>query len=52
MRHQRLPRVKTLINKVGSKVLILGYYVPVIAYVYGYVIYKGIKSYSKHMTKS
>ena len=45
-------RAKRVLNKVGSKLLIMGYYAPVIVYVYSYVIYKGIKSYSKHMTKS
>jgi hypothetical protein len=49
---QRLPRVKRVLNKVGSKVLILGYYAPVILYVYSYVIYKGIKQYSKDITKT
>jgi hypothetical protein len=52
MTHRKLPRVKTLLNKVGSKVLIMAYFAPVIVYVYSYVIYNGIKSYSKHMTKS
>lgn len=52
MMTQRLPRVKRLLNKVGTKVLILGYYAPVIVYVYSYVLYKGIKCYSKDMTKS
>ena len=52
MTQQRLPRVKRLLNKVGSKALILGYYAPVIVYIYSYVIYNGIKSHSKHMTKS
>ena len=47
-----MPRLKRVLNKVGSKVLILGYYAPVIVYIYTYVIYKGIKSYSKHITKS
>jgi len=47
-----MARLKRVLNKVGSKVLIMGYYAPVIAYVYSYVIYKGIKSYSKHMTKT
>jgi len=41
-----------LLNKVVTKGLILAYYTPVIVYVYSYVIYKGIKCYSKHMTKS
>ena len=49
---QKPPRVKRLLNKVGSKVLIIVYYAPVIAYIYTYVLYNGIKSYSKHMTKS
>ena len=52
MTQQKPPRAKTLLNKVGSKVLIIAYYAPVIAYVYSYVIYNGIKSHSKHMTKS
>jgi hypothetical protein len=52
MTQQRLPRVKRLLNKVGSKLLILGSYTPVIVYIYSYVIYTGIKSHSKHMTKS
>ena len=52
MMTQRLPRVKRLLNKVGSKVLILGYYTPVIVYIYSVVLYRGIKCYSKHMTKS
>jgi len=52
MMTQRLPRAKRLLNKVGSKLLILGYYAPVIVYVYSYVLYKGIKCYSKDMTKS
>ena len=52
MMTQRLPRAKRLINKVGSKVLILGYYAPVIVYVYSVVLYRGIKCYSKHMTKT
>ena len=39
MMTQRLPRVKRLLNKVGSKVLILGYYTPVIVYVYSVVLY-------------
>ena len=52
MTQQKSARVKRLLNKVGSKLLILGYYTPVIVYVYSYVIYNGIKSYSKHMTKS
>jgi len=52
MMTQRLPRAKRLLNKVGSKLLILGYYTPVIVYVYSYVIYNGIKCYSKHMTKT
>ena len=43
---------RLLLNKVGSKLLTVGYYAPVIVYVYSYVIYNGIKSYSKHMTKS
>jgi hypothetical protein len=47
----RLPRAKTIVNKVGTKVLILAYYAPVIVYVYSYVLYKGIKCYSKGMTK-
>ncbi len=47
-----MPRVKRVLNKVGSKLLILGYYAPVIVYVYSYVLYKGIKYYSKDMTKS
>ena len=46
-----MPRVKTLLNKVGSKVLILAYYTPVIVYVYSYVLYKGIKCYNRDMTK-
>ena len=45
-------RPRLLLNKVGSKLLTIGYYAPVIVYVYGYVLYNGIKSYSKHMTKS
>jgi len=52
MTQQKPPRVKRLLNKVGSKVLIIAYYAPVIAYIYTYVLYNGIKSYSKHMTKS
>ena len=52
MMTQRLPRVKRLLNKVGSKLLIMGYYAPVIVYVYSYVLYKGIKCYSKDMTKT
>jgi len=45
-------RARLLLNKVGSKLLTIGYYAPVILYVYSYVIYNGIKSHSKHMTKS
>ena len=52
MMTQRLPRAKRLLNKVGSKLFILGYYAPVIVYVYSSVLYKGIKCYSKDMTKS
>lgn len=47
-----MARLKRVLNKVGSKALIMGYYAPVILYVYSCVIYKGIKSYSKHMTKT
>jgi hypothetical protein len=43
---------RLLLNKVVTKGTIVLYYAPVILYVYSYVIYKGIKSYSKHMTKS
>jgi hypothetical protein len=46
-KHPRL-----LLNKVVTKVLILGCYTPLIVYIYSYVIYNGIKSYSKHMTKT
>ena len=49
LRTQRLPRDKRLLNKVGSKLLIMAYYTPVILYVYSYVIYKGIKSYKKKL---
>lgn len=52
MMTQRLPRAKRLLKKVGTKLLILGYYAPVIVYVYSHVLYKGIKCYAKHMTKS
>jgi hypothetical protein len=43
---------RLLLNKVVTKGLIICYYTPVILYVYSYVIYKGIKHYSKHMTKT
>ena len=43
---------RLLLNKVVTKALILAYYTPMIVYVYSYVIYNGIKYYTKHMTKS
>ena len=49
---QILPRAKRVLNKVVTKGTIMLYYAPVIVYVYSYVIYNGIKSYSKHMTKT
>ena len=52
MTQQKSPRAKRLLNKVGSKLLTIVYYAPVIAYIYSYVIYNGIKSYSKDMTES
>ena len=43
---------RLLLNKVVTKATIMLYYTPLILYVYSYVIYNGIKSYSKDMTKS
>ena len=43
---------RLLLNKVVTKGAIVMYYAPVIAYVYSYVLYKGIKYYSKDMTKT
>ena len=45
-------RPRLLLNKVGSRLLIIGYYMPVVACIYGYVILNGVKYYVKHMTKS
>ena len=43
---------RLLLNKVVTKGAIMLYYAPVIVYVYSYVLYNGVKCYSKHMTKS
>ena len=43
---------RLLLKNIVTKGTILAVYSPVVLYIYGYVIYKGIKSYSKHMTKS
>ena len=43
---------RLLLKKILTKGTILAYYSPVIIYIYSYVLYNGIKSYSKHMTRS
>ncbi len=45
-------RARLLLNKVGARLLIIGYYLPVVVCIYGYVILNGVKYYVKHMTKS
>ena len=43
---------RLLLNKVVTTGTIVVFFAPVVIYVYGYVLYNGIKSYSKHMTRS
>jgi len=41
-------RVKKIINKVGTKSLIVVAYTPLVLFIYGSVLYDGCKHYVKH----
>ena len=44
-------RPRLLLNKVGARLLIFGYYMPIAACIYAYVLYDGAKYYYTHVTK-
>ena len=43
-----MPRIKNIINKLGSKSIIVAAYTPVVLFIYVYVLYDGCKHYVKH----